>query len=157
MDQGHADDLHTWHFSNGGPSASVLFREGIMLLQKEYQQCEGKVKASLQGTANLPCVYPAECKPQHVEVPGVRPSLRVLDVTLSVSPSGTRSASWMTRGSSYGPSRSATSTRTSGCRTTGWPHPSCTASRPRGSSSRCASRCATAPACGRRRPPAGRR
>lgn len=93
MDQGHADDPHTWRVSNGGPSASVLFREGAVLLQREYQQREGKVKASLQGAANLPGVYPAECKPRHVKVPGVHPSLLVLHVTLSVSPSGTRSAS----------------------------------------------------------------
>lgn len=46
MDEGHADDLHTWHFSKGGPSASVLFRERHMLLQEKYQQCEEKVKAS---------------------------------------------------------------------------------------------------------------
>lgn len=72
-------------------------------------------------------------------------------------PSGMRSASWTTGGSSYEPSRSVTSTKTPVFKTTGWLRPSCTATRLRGCSSRCGSRCATAPAFDRRPPPAERR
>lgn len=77
--------------------------------------------------------------------------------TVSVSLSGMRSVSWMTGGSSYEPSRSATSTRIPVCRTTGWLRPSCTATLLHGCLSRCVSQCVTAPACDRLPPPAERR
>lgn len=161
---------------NGGFNCSGLFIIGniLMILRMEYQQCEEK--------GPLPVIHPVECK---LVIKGVRKSHRRehnvntqrcvlcidhvspfpqaedtqahLIVSISLSFSGMRSASLMTRGSSYGPSRSAMSTKTSGYRTTGWPPPSCTATRLHGSSSRCASPCGTAPACDRRRPPAERR
>lgn len=71
--------------------------------------------------------------------------------------SGTRSASWTTAGSSYEPSRSVMSTKTLVRKTTGWPRPSCIATRRRECLSRCVSQCATAPACDPRRPPAEKR
>lgn len=74
-----------------------------------------------------------------------------------VSPSGMRSASWTTGESSYEPSRSVMSTKTPGCKTTGWPRRSCIATRLHGCLSHCASQCATVPACERHHPPAGKR
>lgn len=77
-------------------------------------------------------------------------------VFLSLSLSGMRSVFWTTVGGSYEPLRSVTSTKTPVSKTTGWPHPSCTATRHRGCLWRCVSLCVTVPACARRHPPAER-
>lgn len=45
VDQEHADDLHSWQFSNGVLRARVLFKAGVVFLQMEHRQCEGRVKA----------------------------------------------------------------------------------------------------------------